>query len=352
MATIQGSSLVDTLNGTIGNDLIYGGGGNDTLNGLDGADMLDGGSGADTMTGGLGNDIYIVDNLGDIVVENAGQGIDLIKSRISLTLSANVEKLLLLGTTAIDGTGNGLANSLTGNAASNTLTGLGGNDVLDGKGGADTMVGGTGNDTYVVENAGDKVIENLGEGIDTVKASITHTLAANVEKLILTGTGLVDGTGNTLANTLTGNAAANVLNGLAGNDVILGGDGADRLIGGTGLDMLTGGAGNDAFVFATGDFASRSSTGADEIVDFTSGDKVDVSQIDALVSASGYGMAGDQAFMFIATNKFHNHTGRELRYEIVSGNTYVYGNVDGDTTADFCIRIDGVHTLTSADFVL
>lgn len=352
MATLKGSSAVDTLNGTIDNDLIYGGGGNDTLNGLGGNDLLDGGSGADTMTGGIGNDIYIVDNLGDIVVENPGEGIDLIKSRISLTLSANVEKLLLLGTTAIDGTGNNLANTLTGNSAANTLSGLGGNDVLDGKGGADTMMGGAGNDTYVVDALGDKVVENVGEGIDTIKAGLSYTLAANVEKLILTGTAAIDGTGNTGANTLTGNDAANILRGLAGNDTILGGGGNDTLVGGTGLDVITGGAGNDAFVFATGDFASRTATGADEIVDFTSGDKVDVSQIDALVAASGYGMAGDQAYLFIGTNKFHNHTGRELRYEVVGGNTYVYGNSDGDTTADWCIKIDGAHTLSSTDFVL
>ncbi|WP_225204661.1 calcium-binding protein [Novosphingobium huizhouense] len=442
MANVNGTSGIDNLVGTALDDIILGLAGRDTLQGLAGNDTLDGGSGADTMSGGLGNDIYVVDNLGDTVTENAGEGIDTVRAKISWTLGANIERLLLLGTAAIDGTGNDLANALTGNAAANTLSGLGGNDLLDGKAGADTLKGGLGDDTYVVDNVGDKVIENAGEGTDTVKASITFTLAANVEKLLLIGTAAIDGTGNDLANALTGNAAANalsglggndlidgglgadtmrgglgddtfvvdnagdtvienlnegtdtvrasigytlaanvekllltgtsaidgtgnggnntltgndaanVLSGLAGNDTILAGGGNDRVIGGAGLDIVTGGAGADVFVFAPGDFASRTSIGADEIVDFTSGDKIDVSQIDALVSASGYGQPGDQAFLFISTNKFTNHTGRQLRYEVSGGNTYVYGNMDGDTTADWCIKIDGVHTLASSDFVL
>lgn len=352
MATMKGTSSVDTLNGSIENDLIYGYAKADTLSGLDGNDMLDGGSGTDTMMGGTGNDTYVVDNIGDLVVENAGEGIDTIKAKVSFTLAANIEKLILTGTASIDGTGNDLANSLTGNSGSNTLMGLGGNDILNGGSGADMMYGGTGNDTYFFDTLGDKVIENAGEGVDTVKATISYALAANVEKLVLVGTGAIDGTGNALANTVTGNGASNMLRGLAGSDTLSGGAGDDYLIGGTGRDVMTGDAGNDSFVFATGDFSSRTSTNADEIVDFTSGDKVDVSQIDALASASGFGMAGDQAYLFIGTNQFHNHTGRELRYEVLGGNTYVYGNSDGDTTADWCIKIDGAHTLTSTDFVL
>ena len=348
---LAGTAAIDGTGNALANTLVGNGAAN-TLTGLDGNDTLDGKAGADTLVGGLGNDIYIVDNVGDKVVESAGEGIDVVRASISLALAANVERLLLTGTGAIDGTGNDLGNLLTGNAAANVLAGLGGNDVIDGGLGADTMRGGLGDDVFVVDNAADQVVENLNEGTDTVNASVSFTIAANVEKLLLTGTSAIDGTGNTGNNTLTGNDAANILTGLSGNDTILGGAGYDRIVGGAGFDVVTGGAGNDVFVFAPGDFSSRTSTGADEIVDFTAGDKIDLTQIDALVSASGYGQAGDQAFLFISTNKFNNHTGRQLRYEVSGGNTYVYGNMDGDTTADWCIRIDGVHTLTSSDFNL
>src|SRR5207247_965968 len=100
-----------------GNDLLFGGGGDDNLNGGDGNDLLDGGSGADTMTGGLGADTYVVDNAGDVVTENAGEGTDTVQSAITYTLGANVENLTLTGASAINGTGNTLDNVLTGNSA-------------------------------------------------------------------------------------------------------------------------------------------------------------------------------------------------------------------------------------------
>ena len=90
------------------------------------------------MLGGVGNDIYVVDNLGDAVLENSGDGSDTTQSSISYTLTDNVENLTLTGNAAIDGTGNELDNVITGNSAENTLYGLVGNDVLDGAAGADT----------------------------------------------------------------------------------------------------------------------------------------------------------------------------------------------------------------------
>ena len=100
-------------------------------------------SGKDTMTGGAGNDTYVVDNSGDVVIENAGNGTDTVLSSINFTLGANFEWLTLSGS-ASDGTGNALSNNITGNSGSNILSGLAGNDLLNGGAGNDTLVGGLG----------------------------------------------------------------------------------------------------------------------------------------------------------------------------------------------------------------
>src|SRR5439155_4350277 len=109
---------------------------------------------------------------------SAGQGYDTVESSISYTLPANVEQLVLTGSDAINGTGNTLGNTLVGNSAAN---------VLDGAGGADAMLGGAGDDTYIVNSTADAVIENAGEGLDTVRSSVSFVLPANVENLVLTG---------------------------------------------------------------------------------------------------------------------------------------------------------------------
>lgn len=111
-----------------------------------GANVLNGGAGADTMRGGAGNDIYIVDDLGDRIIELANQGTDMVRSTVSHRLTAHVENLQLIGTGALNGTGNDLDNVITGNAGANVLNGGAGNDRLLGGAGNDTLVGGAGKD--------------------------------------------------------------------------------------------------------------------------------------------------------------------------------------------------------------
>ncbi|MBI5615797.1 MAG: hypothetical protein HY943_05875 [Gammaproteobacteria bacterium] len=135
-------------------------------------------------------------------------------------------------------------NSLDGGAGNDTLYGAAGNDTLDGGTGLDTLSGGADNDSYIVDTTTDALVEASGGGTDTVLSSVTFTLAAlaNVENLTLTGTVVINGTGNTGANVLSGNSAANVLTGDAGDDT---------LDGGGGVDALVGGAGNDTYVVDT-----------------------------------------------------------------------------------------------------
>jgi Ca2+-binding RTX toxin-like protein len=188
--------------------------------------ILNGGIGADSLLGGKGNDTYYVDNLGDLVIENANEGTDDVVSSISYTLRSNVENLTLTGNAAINATGNALANTLNGNN---------GNNILDGGAGNDTLQGAGGNDTYMIDSANDLIIEAVNAGYDTVKVAInavngSYTLADNVETSILVNSVDFNLTGNSLANTLTGNSSANVFDG------------------GTGVDTLSGGLGNDTYI--------------------------------------------------------------------------------------------------------
>ncbi|MDQ7251724.1 calcium-binding protein, partial [Dongia sedimenti] len=188
----------DSISGTAGDDILDGLAGNDTLSGLAGNDTLIGGIGNDTLIGGAGNDTYVVDTLNDVVTETGTDTNDTVQSSITYSIASlsTIENLTLTGTSAINGTGNALANTVTGNSGAN---------VLDGGTGADTLIGGAGNDTYVVDNAGDVVTESGTDTADLVQSSVSYTLGSTVENLTLTGTSAINGTGNALANTVTGN---------------------------------------------------------------------------------------------------------------------------------------------------
>ncbi|MBD2443154.1 DUF4347 domain-containing protein [Dolichospermum sp. FACHB-1091] len=216
-----------SFNGTTGNDWIKAGTGNDDLGGGNGNDTLNGGAGADLLGGGSGNDTYVVDNVGDVIIEFLNSGIDNVESSITWTLRNHLENLTLQGTTAINGTGNNLNNIITGNTGNNVLTGGLGNDSLIGGLGNDTLIGGAGNDSYYVDNTADIITENANEGTDSVFTTVTYTLTTNTENLTLQGTIAINGTGNTLSNIITGNAADNVLTGGAGADTLIGGAGND-----------------------------------------------------------------------------------------------------------------------------
>ena len=241
---------------------------NNRITGSDGNDDIDGRAGLDTMKGGAGNDHYVVDSVGDQVIERRDEGIDSVTSSIDFTLShAGATENLTLEGDAYSGTGNGLDNIIVGTALANFLFGDAGNDtlssgkgddilaggigndVLDGGAGGDItygeagndrlygsdagdqLFGGTGNDTYLVDNAKAQVAEYADEGHDTVVSSKTYTLTDNVEDLVLTLDFVpIDGTGNALDNTITGNEANNVLDGGAGADHLIGGGGNDTFI--------------------------------------------------------------------------------------------------------------------------
>jgi Ca2+-binding RTX toxin-like protein len=241
--TLIGPSNTNALGNELSNSLV----------GNVGNNRLDGGQGADSMAGGAGDDSYVVDNAGDSVIELTGEGFDRVSADIDYVLAQNVEQLTLTGS-AVRATGNALDNLLFGNDQAN---------VIDGDAGRDQMTGGLGDDRYVVDNTGDTVIENSGGGIDTVVSSVSYTLAANVENLILTGTTAISGSGNDDANVIVGNAGANAINAGAGNDVIAGGQGDDTLDGGAGddiyfynqgegRDLVTDASGTDTLRFGSG----------------------------------------------------------------------------------------------------
>lgn len=239
--TLTGASNINGT-GNAKDNLITGNSGANKLYGLAGNDTLNGGAGNDSMYGGAGNDTYVVAQAGDRVVESANEGIDTVRSSTSFSLAslAYLENITLTG-----------AGSATGNGADN---------VLDGSqySGANKLVGGLGDDTYIV-GAGDTTVENAGEGTDTVRASISWTLATNLEDLVLGGSGNINGSGNASANQITGNAGKNKLIGGAGNDT---------LNGRTGADTMEGGAGNDTYyVDNVRDIVTEASgAGADSVI--------------------------------------------------------------------------------------
>jgi Ca2+-binding RTX toxin-like protein len=202
---------------------------------------------------------------------------------------------------------------LYGNDGNDRLHGGDGADRLDGGDGADKMWGGRGNDLFMVDDRKDGVYEYRSQGIDTVKSSVSYSLSGtHVEKLVLAGSEDLNGTGNSLDNSIVGNAGQNVLKGKGGDDVLKGMGDADKLYGGAGDDKLYGGADNDRLQGGAGDdrltggtgqdtFVFERRSGSDTVTDFRDGhDKVDVSRlagVDSLADLARW-QAGDDVVIW------------------------------------------------------
>ncbi|WP_176727081.1 putative Ig domain-containing protein, partial [Nostoc sp. KVJ20] len=340
---ITGNTAANILNGVDGNDSLIGGDGNDTLLGGAGNDTLDGGLGADSLNGGIGNDTYIVDNFNDTITEGLNAGTDLVKSSVSFLLADNLEKLTLTGSLAINGTGNKENNILIGNTAANTLNGVDGNDSLIGGSGNDTLIGGSGNDTldggvgndsldggagndiYTVDSLSDTITEGLNAGTDLVKSSVSWVLTDNLENLTLTGSKVINGTGNSLDNIITGNSAANTFNGVDGNDSLIGGSGNDTLFGGVGDDDLDGGAGNDSLDGGVGNDTYTVNSVSDTVTEGLN------AGTDLVKSSITWVLGNNLENLTLSRSSAINGTGNSLD-NILTGNTgaNILNGVDGN----------------------
>jgi Ca2+-binding RTX toxin-like protein len=327
---IEGNYGSNVLDGLDGDDMLNGRSGNDTLNGGAGNDDLDGSTGVDIMRGGAGNDVYHADNVNDTASETGGSGIDTVLSSVNFTLAdPGIENLTLLpGTGATTGTGNVSNNVLTGNELDNTLNGLAGNDTIDGGIGADAMTGGAGNDTFIADDAGDTVIELPGGGTDLVKSSVTHTLAAEVENLTLTGTADLNGTGNNLANIILGNEGDNVIDGGLGADQMKGGKGDDTYRLSQATDVVTELA-NEGIDTVFIDFAPAS---------FTLGANLEIAAANLInINITGNAL-GNFLFGTDGVNALSGADGNDMLEAGGSNDTLLGGNgndwLDGDTPSD------------------
>ncbi|EYD75628.1 Neutral zinc metallopeptidase [Rubellimicrobium mesophilum DSM 19309] len=285
-----------------------------TITGNAGANTLSdgGGTGADRLQGGAGSDTYLVGNALTLIDEGTGQGTaDRVLAGVSFALASDddVEALATTSstaTTAINLTGNALAQTITGNAGNNVLSDGGG-------GGKDLLAGLGGNDTFVIRNTGTTIQEGATEGTaDKVLAGLSFALASDdyVEAMATTSstaTTAINLTGNTLAQTITGNAGVN------------------RLNGGAGMDRLAGGAGGDVFVFSTALGASNIDTISDyKVVD----DQFDLD--DAVFTKLVLGNLASGAFVSNTTG-LASATGHRIIYENDTG--ALFYDPDGSGTA-------------------
>jgi len=296
--TLAGDDNTNVIGGENGNDTIAGNGGNDHLSGENGDDNVSGGDGADRLVGGAGADTLNGDGGNDSI--DAGADNDLVNG----------------------GDGN---DSLYGGAGDDVLDGGAGNDVLEGGAGADTLTGSDGIDTVSYASSSAAVTVVMG-GVSSGGDADGDTMSG-IEQVM----------GSAFNDSITGDGNANTLWGLGGDDT---------LTGGVGADTLKGGAGNDSFAYVSLADSTVALAGKDTIIDFQTGDKIDLSAIDADSNPD----TGDTAFTFGAGA----FTGAgEIRVLAFANNRYgVYIETTGDQQPESIINVYSDHALTAADFVL
>ena len=244
----------------------------------------------------------------------------------------------LVRTTSGDGSGeilNGdqIRDVMLGNGGDDTMNAFAGDDTLRGGAGADAMSGGVGNDIYYVDAVGDSVTEGGGAGTDQVQSTITHTLAANVENLTLTGAASIAGAGNSLANTINGNGAVNALYGAGGNDILSGGAGAD---------YMSGATGNDTYVVddVADTTAENSGNGTDVVqstVTITLAASVEMLALNGVgaISGTGNGLANTMSGNS-AANGLDGNGGNDTMTGYGGADLFIFDDGDGsDTVVDF-----------------
>jgi Ca2+-binding RTX toxin-like protein len=299
-----------------------------TIIGNAGNNVLNGGGGADIYYGLGGNDTYMVSSASEIVFEAAGQGTDTIYTMASYALTAGQEIEVLDvfdrgATTALNLTGNGLAQTIIGNA---------GNNVFNGAGGADIYYGLGGNDAYFVGSASEVVFEAAGQGTDTVFAMASYTLLAGQEIEVLdvfdrAGTTALNLTGNGIAQAVIGNAGANILNGAAGSDTLFGLGGADTF-----AFTTTLGAGN-----------------VDTLADFSVAD--DTIALDDAVFATIGALGALNANAFVTGTQAADATDRII-YNATTGQLlYDADGIGGVAAVQFATLNTGL-AITAADFAV
>ena len=298
--SLTGSDIRNIIGGELGNDTIVGNGGDDSLSGEDGVDNLSGGDGNDRLIGGASADTIL-----------GGIGTD--------SVDAGSENDIVSGEAGDD--------SIVGGAGDDQIDGGIGNDIVEGAAGADTVTGGAGIDTAYYATSTGGVTVDLAAGTGTGGDAEGDALLG-IEQLY----------GSTVADRLAGDAGNNTLWGNAGNDI---------LVGGAGADFLKGGTGNDTFVYANVTESTVPVAGKDTIADFTAGDRIDLSAIDADGDASN----GDTAFAFVGSL----FVGQVAQVAVVAyddGRQGVYIGIDGDDNPESIITVYAGHALTAADFVL
>lgn len=323
-AVQKGTSGADAIKGGENNTTIYGYAGNDILNGAGGNDVLNGGIGADKLYGGSGYDTASYETA------TTGVNASLLRA-LTNTGDAKGDEYFsiegLIGSAFNDKLqGNAAANRISGGAGNDQLFGEDGNDVLTGGSGADSLYGGNGSDIASYADAKAGVIASLVQPSANT-GDARGDAYFSIESLI----------GSAFTDRLEGNVIANTINGGAGSDLIYGAGGADALFGGTGADR---------FIFKS--YTESTTTVRDTIFDFSrsQGDKIDLSVIDARSSTKV-----NDAFTFIGEKAFSKSAG-ELRYLNLNGDTYLFGDVNGDGNADFSLRVTSTIDFITGDFIL